>query len=196
MDAENGHANGHPEPEPGSGADTFSEHPRVNQERGESGLSAIREERLINRALRGGWLKGKRWNTDATAEDLAKRMQETNGQLSLKERALLAVSNALVSNDPRVVGIATRNAIAMESQNQADELKQLPDLHLNIHKMAEEEKKDRLASILDRAKGRMPAGGTVGAGGTDVAGANVVAQNGHSGNGHAANGNGNTNGSE
>lgn len=190
MDAQNGHANGQPEPEQGSGVAAPHSHPRETQERGESGLSAIREERLIQRALRGGWMNGKkRWNTDATPEDLAKRMQETNGQLTLKDRVLLAVSNALVSTDPRVVGIATRNALTMEAQNQADELKQLPDLHLNIHKMAEEEKKDRLAQILDRAKGRMPAGGTVGAGGTDAAGANVVAQNGHSGNGH-------TNGSE
>lgn len=164
MNAENGHANGHQQSEQGSGV-AAPVHPRETQERSESGLSAIREERLINRALRGGWLNGKkRWNTDATPEDLAKRMRETNGQLTLKDRVLLAVSNALVSSDPRVVGIATRNALTMEAQNQADELKQLPDLHLNIHKMAEDEKKDRLAAILEAAKGRMQKGATNGSG--------------------------------
>lgn len=118
----------------------------------------LREDlRMAERAIRRRWGRGegpKRWNTDVTANELAERMQASDGQLTLKERTLLAVMNGVTSTNDRVSGIAARNVIAMEAQNQADELKQLPDLHLNIHKMAEDEKKDRLASLLEAAKAR------------------------------------------
>lgn len=115
----------------------------------------LREDlRLAGRAIRRGWGGAKRWNTDVTSKELEERMRTSDGQLTLKERTLLACMSGVTSSNERVSGIAARNVIAMEAQNQADELKQLPDLHLNIHKMAEDEKKDRLASILAAAKGR------------------------------------------
>lgn len=130
-------------------------------ERNETGLTSIKEQRLIATALGKRWGGAKRWNTDATAQELEIRLRESNGQLTLKERTILAVMNGVTSNDQRVAGIAARNVLAMEAQNQQDELKQIPDMHLNIHKMADDEKKDRLAAIIEEAKAKAakPAGG-------------------------------------
>lgn len=116
----------------------------------------VREDhRLTNLALRKGWIKEKRWNTEITPDELQKRMAE--GQLTLKERTLLAVMNGVASTDARVSGIAAKNVIAMEGQNLAEDLKALPDLHLNIHRMAEDEKKDRLAEIIAGVRKRTEA---------------------------------------
>lgn len=153
----NGHTNGHPEVKSGVGGDAIGSDAmgfRGESQRTESGLTGIEESRLIRRALDGGWAsKPKRWNLDATPADIQKKL-DAGDELSLRDRMLLATMNGSVSADPRVAGIAVRNGLTMEAQNQADELKQMPDLHLNIHKMAEDEKKGHLSAILEQAKAR------------------------------------------
>lgn len=78
--------------------------------------------RMAGRAAREGWMKGTRWPTDATDQDFVEMRKQR--PLSIKERAALAALKGLSSDEPRVVQAAVKSVVAMEAQNQADELKQ------------------------------------------------------------------------
>lgn len=87
--------------------------------RGESGRSALQETRMTLRAVREGWL-GSRWPTHATPQDFQVVLKD-RGELTLKERACLAVFKGLNGGDERINQIAAKTVVAMEAQNQADE---------------------------------------------------------------------------
>lgn len=93
-------------------------------DRTESGRTELQDSRLTAMAIRRGWLKGQRWATDATVTDLMKVQQERD--LTLRERTVLAVMTDIAGKDPRVRQIAVKSAVAMESQNQADEHAAIP----------------------------------------------------------------------
>ena len=106
------------------------------------------------RALREGWMKGTRWPTDATDKDF----QDAQSQrpLTLKEQAAIAARDAMQSGDPRLTASAVRCVVAMEAQNQADDLRQ------------SKRKKDRRPNAADVGAGigiglglGMPGGGTI-----------------------------------
>lgn len=89
-------------------------------ERGESGRTELQDSRMLAMAIRRGWLKGQRWATDATVTDIMAVQQERD--LTLRERAVLAVMSDIAGKDARIRQIAVKSAIAMEGQNQSDEL--------------------------------------------------------------------------
>lgn len=101
-------------------------------ERTESGRTHLQDARLERMAIRRGWLKGQRWATDATVTDLMKVQQERD--LTLRERAVLAVMSDIAGKDARIRQIAVKSAIAMEGQNQADEMPEAKaDTQVNVN---------------------------------------------------------------
>ena len=65
-------------------------------------------------------------------------MAELNRPLTLKEKAVIATQRCLtMTEDPRVMVSATRNVVAMEGQNQKDDLVELEqaktEQHLHLH---------------------------------------------------------------
>lgn len=75
------------------------------------------------RALREGWVtpeRGQRFETRTPKQELVARI-ERHGDASIMDRLVLSVFCGLESTDDRTVGIACRNAIAMERANQRDE---------------------------------------------------------------------------
>lgn len=88
-------------------------------ERTESGRTELQDSRMVQMAIRRGWLKGQRWPTDATPQDI----EAVRGQrdLTIRERAALAVMRDLSGSDARIRQIAVKSVIAMEAQNQEDE---------------------------------------------------------------------------
>ena len=89
-------------------------------ERTESGRTELQDQRLTMLAVQRGWLKGTRWPTEATQQDLQKLKQER--PLTLKERAAEVVFDGFDSSDERIQQIAVKSGVAMEKQNQDDEL--------------------------------------------------------------------------
>ncbi len=85
--------------------------------RGESGLTGLAEQRLNALALKRGWLKGQRWATEATEEEIEK----LDRPLTAKEVALLSAIQGAKSNDPRVRMAAVGNLCKMEAMNQRDD---------------------------------------------------------------------------
>lgn len=80
---------------------------------------------MLRRAAREGWLTGSRWPTDATPEQLIATGKER--PLTVKERAMAAALGGLSQgNEPRIIHAAVKSIIAMEQQNQADDLKAPP----------------------------------------------------------------------
>ena len=108
---------------------------RIRSDRVESGLTGIKEQRMINRAIRNGWLKGQRWLTEATPRELQEK--QAAGQLTMKEQAAASVFldlthdlNQYKSTRAKLTAMrlrqsAVRNVIAMEAQNQDDDLAEL-----------------------------------------------------------------------
>jgi hypothetical protein len=90
------------------------------KERDETGVTALRGARLERLAIKRGWLKGQRWATDATVTDLMAIQQQRD--LTLRERAVLAVMSDISGKDARIRQIAVKSAIIMEGQNQHDEM--------------------------------------------------------------------------
>lgn len=121
--------------EAGGGYERSGRSGRPHSPIGESGLTAIKENRMLNRAIRNGWLKGQRWPTEATPSDL--REKQARGELTLKEQAAtacflgLTVDIDAIKDDrmkmiaQRLRQAAVRNVVAMESQNQADDLAEM-----------------------------------------------------------------------
>jgi len=117
------------------------------------GLSPWEEQCLNGMAIRRGWFGGQRWATEACLADL----QTIQGErpLTLKERAIVSTLQGLMNDDPRVAGMASKVAVAMESQNQRDDIAKLrvkvrDDIrslhhHQHIHLSGTE----RISSIID-----------------------------------------------
>ena len=112
------------------------------------------ELRMLARAAREGWMKGTRWPTDATDKDFAEAQSQR--PLTLKEQAAIAARDAMNSGDARLTASAVRCVVAMEAQNQADDLRQ------------SKRKKDRRPNAADIGAGigiglglGMPGGGTI-----------------------------------
>lgn len=125
----------------GEGGGHFTRGPRrANTPIQESGLTALKEQRMLHRAAKQGWLKEGRWPTEATPTDLKNKQQE-RGELTAKEMAV-AVSTTNMSraferieipNDPiatREIALANGSLaqkaagtiVLMERQNQTDDL--------------------------------------------------------------------------
>lgn len=115
-----------------------------------NGRSKIQNSRMLNRAIRGGWL-GQRFPTGATPSDLRKLMQVR--ELDLAEKAVVAVHADLGSTEPRVRGIAAKNAIAMERVNQQDEAETKPLLQQNNFIVASPEKRQEWIEAIMRRVG-------------------------------------------
>lgn len=94
--------------------------PKQQSERRESGLTAIQESRLHKRQVKENWLGGKRWPTDTTVEEIESAEKER--PLTLREKAALSVGKDLSDKDRRVRRIAVKAVLAMEKQNQDDDL--------------------------------------------------------------------------
>ena len=108
----------------------------------------------LGRALREGWIDDQQiWNLDLTASDL-QSLQERKGELSLKDRFVLSVMQALESKDHRTVGIAGSHVLQMSSQNIAVMLKKMPDFVAHLHSMGDDEKRARLRELLDAVRER------------------------------------------
>lgn len=100
------------------------------RERDETGVTALRSSRLERMAIQRGWLKGQRWATDATVTDIMAVQQERD--LTLRERAVLAVMSDIAGKDARIRQIAVKSAIIMEHQNQADEIEPKGGTQVNV----------------------------------------------------------------
>lgn len=118
----------------------YSRGSRAHTPVGESGLTALKEQRMIHEAARRGWLKGTRWATEATPTDLKNR-QHVHGELNAKDMAI-AVTMTNMSKALEVVNIpgdptasreinlangslgqkAVNSIVQMERQNQTDDL--------------------------------------------------------------------------
>lgn len=99
---------------------------RSTPERRESGLTPIKEARLVRKAVAAAAKENKqRWPTRATPDDIEKVKEER--PLSFLELAMQSVGKDLTDQDRRVRRIAVKNLLAMEKQNQADELSVEPD---------------------------------------------------------------------
>ncbi len=96
--------------------------------RAESGLTQLNDARLETLAVRRGWIKD-RWPTHQPKREL---INEITGRddVTLAERTVLAAYELLEGSE-RAKGIGARLAVTMEGQNQADEHKREPDLHLH-----------------------------------------------------------------
>lgn len=92
-------------------------------ERTQSGRTEIQDARLIRRAVREGWLRG-RWETTTPKSEIIERVRQ-RGDITMNERATLENFRLLESADERTKGIAVGNAIAMERQNQIDDLAEM-----------------------------------------------------------------------
>lgn len=90
-------------------------------ERGESGRTSIQDARMTARAIEQGWIPAARWDTHKPKSVLLAEIRE-RGDLTLVERTTLAVYELLENRDERPKGIGARCAIAMERQNQIDQL--------------------------------------------------------------------------
>lgn len=108
----------------------------------ESGLTQIHDARLTRMAIKRGWLRGQRWATDTTIAELQAIKRERD--LTLRERALLAVLSDIAGSDARVRQIAVKAVLLMESQNQKDEQH---DDHLRM-----DEGRNRILTLLGRAE--------------------------------------------
>lgn len=101
-----------------------AEQPTGNTERGESGLTQLKESRLERQAIAKGWIPGAiRWNTGSTTEDL--EQLEKIRPLTLKEKVLLNTHRAADHKDLRMQRAAVKTTIQMEGQNQKDDHKVL-----------------------------------------------------------------------
>jgi hypothetical protein len=83
-------------------------------------MTSIREARMYRRAIKRGWIKGQRWPTDASRKEIADAGEQR--ELTLKETAALAAFDGLAHGDARVKAIHASTVVAMERQNQKDEL--------------------------------------------------------------------------
>lgn len=92
--------------------------PGGHSARTESGVTAIREQRLIGKALRGNWL-GQRFPTSAKLVELHQLV--VAGEANLRDRAVIGAWEGLESRDERVKQRAVTNVGTMERVNQADE---------------------------------------------------------------------------
>lgn len=93
----------------------------VPSERVESGLSAIREARLRARAIRDGWLKGSRWPTGKSINEISAEIAGRGGTMSIREQATLTAAKDLGAEDARIRQIAVKSIVQMERQNAEDE---------------------------------------------------------------------------
>lgn len=99
-------------------------------------LTPYQARQLESLALKYGWIHGRRWPTEASVADL--KMAELNRPLTIKEKAIISTHRCLtMTEDPRVMCSATRNVVAMEGQNQKDDLIEFEagksEQHLHLH---------------------------------------------------------------
>lgn len=85
--------------------------------RADSGLTGIAEQRLNALAIKRGWLRGQRWGTEVSQDEL----EALRRPLTAKETALLSAIKGAKSSDPRVQQAAVANLVKMEAQNQRDD---------------------------------------------------------------------------
>lgn len=90
-------------------------------ERTESGLTSIKEGRLARRAVEDGWL-GSRFPTRTKKEDIQKQIEE-GGDTAVNLATRTAI-NLMGDYDPRNQRAGAAIVVAMEAQNQRDELSQ------------------------------------------------------------------------
>jgi hypothetical protein len=76
--------------------------------------------RLLNRAIRNGWIQ-RRWNTRKPKKQIVEEVQSA-GDVTMADVAELAQFKLLSSADLHEVAWGVRLAVAMERQNQVDEL--------------------------------------------------------------------------
>ena len=88
--------------------------------RDESGVPRITAAKMQARAIEQGWITG-RWQTDTPKAQIIEQIR-SRGDITLKERALIAAFELVESDKPRQKGIGVRNVVAMERQNQIDTL--------------------------------------------------------------------------
>ena len=90
-------------------------------ERTESGRSEIQDARMVARAIENGWINPPRWETQKPKQQLIEEIKQ-RGDVTLAQRATLAVHELLEHEDHRPKGIGVRCVVAMERQNQIDDL--------------------------------------------------------------------------
>lgn len=99
--------------------------PRGKSERTESGRTEIQDARMIKRAIVGNWPNARsRWPTHAALIDLENDIKARSSDPNLIEKVTIAVHRLLGNSDVRVVAEGVKAVVAMERQNQADELAQ------------------------------------------------------------------------
>jgi hypothetical protein len=120
-------------------------------DRNETGRTELQDQRLTMLAVRRNWIKGTRWATDATVDDLQEATRQR--KLTVKERAIVTVLKGFDSADERIQQIAAKTTVSMESQNQADELALLksesdrtPGVTVNVG-ISLDERRSRIAEI-------------------------------------------------
>lgn len=101
--------------------------------RAESNLPVLTDSRLTSLAIRKGWLKGDRWGTDLTRNDLIRIREQRD--LTFREEALLAAFDMVKDDNKRVKSAGVKAAVSMERQNQNDQLFTEPQAsgHLHLH---------------------------------------------------------------
>jgi len=89
--------------------------------RAESGLTETRDARLTARAIEKGWIRSDRWATHAPKSQLVEEIRQ-RGDMTACEQAMLTTLKLMGSSDQRANGIGVRCLVAMEKQNQIDQL--------------------------------------------------------------------------
>lgn len=96
--------------------------PRGKSERTESGRTEIQDARMLKMAIRKGWISGDRFPTHVAKGELEEAIGDRDA--TLVERATLTTHDLLSNPDVRVKVEGVKAVVAMERQNQADELAQ------------------------------------------------------------------------
>lgn len=91
-------------------------------ERSESGLTGVKEARMLRRALRWQVNREQRFPTRLSQQELELEVDENFGAASLVQKACLATHKLLQSDDARTLGAAAKVVVDMERINQADQI--------------------------------------------------------------------------
>lgn len=82
------------------------------------------DAQLLRRAIANGWIKD-RWPTRATKEEIERQTADRGAGRTLIELAVIETHSLLQSEDYRAKAVGARVTVAMERQNQVDELNAL-----------------------------------------------------------------------
>lgn len=98
------------------------DHEPTDAERADSGLTVREDAKLLERAVRNGWVKGsQRFPTRKSRRELIQEIRE-RGDMTLIDRTMLTAHALLESKNERAQASIIKAVTSMERQNQVDDL--------------------------------------------------------------------------